>query len=48
MGYRVFLDKIKESLDTELPHLKQMYETNYEARKDLKVEQEKDAKNHNT
>lgn len=47
-NYRVLSDKIKESMDSELPHLKQMYEESLEARKGLQVKQEKDVENSNT
>lgn len=44
---QVMKDAIKQSLNTELPELKQMYETNVEARRGAKVEREKEVENRN-
>ena len=47
-NYRVLFEKIKQSMDTELPQIKKIYEGNMEARKNSKTKEEKDTENHNT
>ncbi|XP_012221112.1 RPII140-upstream gene protein [Linepithema humile] len=45
---KVIFERIKESMNSELPQLKEMYEENLEARNNSRFKQEKDTENCNT